>query len=161
MSFRKYISGRTHGFCVPAHVVLGRANMSSYTTENSIVSNTVSSIRADLGLDPETNLGSRTKMIPCSSLSKLHTHQSGDVWLLLCLSSCLFCVVICTLMWLLFHNHPACRTHLSGRKNRRSVVCPFNKCRAGIDSPPFSTHVQVCFLTVLCVTLSAWMVFFF
>lgn len=41
------------------------------------MSNTVSSIRTDLGLGPETNLGSRTKiMILQEPLDNLHTHQS-------------------------------------------------------------------------------------
>lgn len=87
----------------------------------------------------------------------LHTHalisvcvtQSGDAWLMQPSSSCLFCVVMCALMWLFFHDHSACRTHPSGVKQkelhvrltsehncnwRHSLMCfPIAFCASGVE----------------------------
>lgn len=87
---------------------------------------------------PGTNLGSRPKFIPCvliyrrcyrkhwTNFMRAHTSvcvtQSGDAWLMQLLSSCSFCVVMGALMWLLFHDHPACRTYPSGEKQKEWCV---------------------------------------
>lgn len=79
-----------------------------------------------------------------------HTHrhtsvcvtQSEDAWSMLRLSSCSFHVVTDALTWLLFHDHPAYRAHLSGEKTGEPT-CLLNKCTAVIDDTLSNARVSV------------------